>query len=107
MLNPFSSRTDEYHMTKTVLMADVSGWLVQSRLRLGWMDGVKVSFGSNWICVRLHDNAQKIGRSGEPLCICRWLSLILQFLLGLSFGLQITLPRTGGLSPRDWWDAIT
>ena len=33
-------------MARRVLMAEVSGWRVRSRLRLGWMVGVKVALGS-------------------------------------------------------------
>ena len=36
-------RMDEYRMARRVLMAKVSGGWVQGRLRLGWMDGVKVA----------------------------------------------------------------
>ena len=37
-------RTDEYHMARRVLMAEVSGGGgVRGRPRLGWMDGVKVA----------------------------------------------------------------
>ena len=37
---------DEYCITRRVLMADLSGWLVRGRPKLGWMDGVKVGLGS-------------------------------------------------------------
>ena len=39
-------RMDEYCMARRVLMAEVSGGQVQGRLRLGWMDGVKVALGN-------------------------------------------------------------
>ena len=39
-------RMDEYRMTGTVLMAEVSGWRVRGRLRLDWMDGMRVALGS-------------------------------------------------------------
>ena len=32
-------------------MADVSGWWVRGRLRLGWMDGVKMTLGSRGMTV--------------------------------------------------------
>ena len=35
-------RMDEYRMARRVLMAEVSGGRVRSRLRFGWMDGVKM-----------------------------------------------------------------
>ena len=38
-------RMDEYHMARRVLMAKISGGRVRGRLRLGWMDGVKVALG--------------------------------------------------------------
>ena len=36
-------RMDEYSMARRVLRAEVSAGLVRGRLRLGWMDGVKVA----------------------------------------------------------------
>ena len=36
-------RMDEYRMARRVLMVEVSGGRVRGRLRLGWMDGVKVA----------------------------------------------------------------
>ena len=44
-------RMDEYRMARRVLMAEVSGGRVRGTLRLGWMDGVKVSFGDRRITV--------------------------------------------------------
>ena len=41
-----AERTDEYRMTRSVLMAEVSGERVRGRPRLGWMDGVKVALGN-------------------------------------------------------------
>ena len=38
-------------MARTVLMADVSGWRVGRRPRLGWMYGVKMALGSRRITV--------------------------------------------------------
>ena len=35
-------RMDEYRMARRLLMVELSGSQVRSRLRLGWMDGVKV-----------------------------------------------------------------
>ena len=42
---------DEYPMARRVLMAEVSGWRVRGRPRLGWMDGVKVAFGNRGMTV--------------------------------------------------------
>ena len=39
-------RMVEYRMARRVLMADVNIVLVRSRPRLGWIDGVKIAFGS-------------------------------------------------------------
>ena len=39
-------RMGEYRMARRVLMAEVSGGRVRRRLRLGWMDGVKVALGN-------------------------------------------------------------
>ena len=36
-------RMDDYRMARRVLMAEVSAGRVRGRLRLGWMDGVKVA----------------------------------------------------------------
>ena len=37
-------RIDEYRMARRLLMAEVSGVQIGGRMRLGWMDGVKVAF---------------------------------------------------------------
>ena len=37
------------------------------RPRLGWKDGVKVALGKRGMTV---EAARKIGKSGEPWCIC-------------------------------------
>ena len=44
-------RIDEYRMDRRVLMAEVSGWRVRGRLRLGWMDGAKVALGNRGMTV--------------------------------------------------------
>ena len=38
-------------MARRVLMAEVSGWRVRGRPRLGWMDGVKVALGNRGMTV--------------------------------------------------------
>ena len=38
-------RMDDYRMARRMLMAEVSKGRVRGRLRLGWMDGVKVVVG--------------------------------------------------------------
>ena len=44
-------RMDEYRMARRVLTAKVSGGWVRGRLRLGWMDGVKVALGNRGMTV--------------------------------------------------------
>ena len=44
-------RMDEYHMTRRVLIAEVTGERIWGRPRFGWMDGVKVTFGSRGMSV--------------------------------------------------------
>ena len=44
-------RMDDYRMARRVLMAEVSGGRVRGRLRLGWMDGVKVALGNRGMMV--------------------------------------------------------
>ena len=39
-------RMDEYRMARRVSMAKVSGGRVRGRMRLGWMDGVRVASGN-------------------------------------------------------------
>ena len=68
-------------MARRVLMADVSGGWVRSRLRLGWMNGVKVALGGRGMTVHAN-NALKMERIGEPWCICRLLSFVLPLFLG-------------------------
>ena len=55
-------------MARRVLMAEVSGRLVRGTQRLGWMDGVKLALGNREMMV---EAALKIGKSGEPWCICK------------------------------------
>ena len=42
----YVERMDEYHMSRRVLMAEVSGGRVRGRPRLRRMDGVKVALGN-------------------------------------------------------------
>ena len=44
-------RKDDYRMAGRVLMAEVSGGQVRGRLRLGWMDGVRVAVGNRGMTV--------------------------------------------------------
>ena len=61
-------RTDEYRMTRRVLMAEVIGGRVRGRPRLGWMDGVKMAIGNRGMTVEAA--RQWIGKSGDPWYIC-------------------------------------
>ena len=54
----------EYRMSRRVLMAEVSGGRVRGKLRLGWMDGVKVALGNIVMTV------EAARKSGEPWYIC-------------------------------------
>ena len=45
-------RMDVYHMARRVLMAEVSGWWVCGRPRLGWMDVVKVALSNRGMMVK-------------------------------------------------------
>ena len=56
-------RMDDYRMARRVLMTEVSGGRVQSRPRLGWIDGAKVALGNRGMTVKA---ARKTGKSGEP-----------------------------------------
>ena len=82
-------------MARRVLMAEVSGGRVRGRPRLGWMDGVKVALGNTESWWRLHDNARKTRKRGEPLYICNWMSFMQPSLLGSVF-FRTTLPCSGG-----------
>ena len=48
-------RMDEYHMTRMVLMSEITGGRVRGRPRLGWMDDVKVALGNR---IRMVEAAQ-------------------------------------------------
>ena len=53
-------------------------------------DSVNVALGNRGMTVRLRDN--EIGKSGEPWCICNWMSFTLPFVLVPVF----FLPYSGG-----------
>ena len=58
-------RMDEYRMARRVLMAEVSGGLVQGRPRLGRMDSVKVALGKRGMMVEAVRQMRKRLESGE------------------------------------------
>ena len=78
-------RMDEYRMARRVLMSEVSRERVWGRPMLGWTGG-----------------ELKIGKSGEPWCICNWMSFTRHFCLALcsfgppSFALMVTTWRGVG-----------
>ena len=60
-------RMDEYRMSRTVLMAEVSGGRVRGRPRLGWMDGVKVALGNRGITVEAARQCAKDRKESKVL----------------------------------------
>ena len=90
----YVERMDEYRMARRVLMAEVSGWRVRGRPRLGWVDSVKVVLGNRGMTVEAARQCAK-DRSEEPWCICNWMSFTLPFLLGPVF-FRTALPCSGG-----------
>ena len=54
-------RMDDYSMARRVLMAKVSGGRVRGRLRLGWMDGVKVALGNRGMTVEAALGCAQLG----------------------------------------------
>ena len=56
-------RMDEYHKTRTVLVAAVSEGMVQDRPRLGWIEDVNMVSFCRGMTMEV---ARKIGRSIEP-----------------------------------------
>ena len=61
-------RMNESRLARRVMTAEVGGWRVRSRLRIGWMEGVKVALGKRGMTV---EAAREIGTSGEPWCVCK------------------------------------
>ena len=81
------------------------GWRVRGRPRLGFMYGVKVALDSRGKTVEAA-RQRKMGRRGEPWCICRWLSFTRPILLGSVF-LLTAFQRYCGLSHGEGWDTVT
>ena len=59
-------RMDEYHITRRVLMAAVSGGRVRGRPRLGWTDGVKAVLGNRGMTVEGARQCAKDQRVESP-----------------------------------------
>ena len=60
-------RMDEYRMARRVLMAKVSGGWVRGRLRLGWMDGVKVALSNRGMIVEAVQQCPKYQKEWRAL----------------------------------------
>ena len=60
---------DDSRMARRVLMAEVRGGQVRGRLRLGWMDGVKVALGNRGMTVEAARQCAKDRESVESLGI--------------------------------------
>ena len=60
-------RMDDYCMARKVLMAEVSGGWVRGRLRLGWMDGVKVALGNRGMTVEAAQQCAKDRKAWRAL----------------------------------------
>ena len=82
ILSRFGSvaRMYEYRMVRRVLMMKVSGGRIRGKPRSGWLNGVKVTFGSRGVTVEAV--LQWTGRIGEHLCKYRFLSETQQVLFG-------------------------
>ena len=59
-------KKDEYRVARRVLMAEVSGGRVRGRLRLGWMDGVKVALGNRGMMVEAVRQCAKHRKEWSP-----------------------------------------
>ena len=91
-------RMDEYRMARSVLMAEVSGGRVRGRLRLGWMDVVKVALGNRGMTVeamRLCAKDRKTWRENPPWWICNWMSSM-RLILPAPVCCRTALPCSGG-----------
>ena len=62
-------RMGDYRMARRVLMAEVSGGLVQGRPRLGWMDGVKVALGNRGMTVEAARQCAKDRKAWRALVL--------------------------------------
>ena len=62
----YVERMDECHLTRRVLMAEVSVGQVQGRLRLGWMDEGKVALGNSGMMVEAACQCAEDQKEWEP-----------------------------------------
>ena len=65
-----AERMNENRLDRRVLMAEVSGWWVQGRPRLNYMNGMKGAMGNKGMIVVAALQCVKIKKSGEPWCKC-------------------------------------
>ena len=72
-------------MARRVLMAEVIARRIRGTPSLGWMDGVKVALGNRGMTVEAERQFSKERESGEPWCICNWMSFTRPFLQGPVF----------------------
>ena len=61
----------EYQMDRKVSVAEVSGGQVWGRLKLDWMDGIKVDLRSRGMMAEAARQCIKDRKVGEILFICR------------------------------------
>ena len=60
-------RMDEFLMSRRVLMADIRGWRVRGRSRLGWMDGVKEALGIRGMMVEAARHCANVRKEWRAL----------------------------------------
>ena len=90
-------------MARRVLMAEVRGERVQGRPMLGWMDGVKVVFGSRGMtggCATMRERWEEVE---SPFAYVVYSVSVGHFCMVRLF-FRTALPRSGGLSPGVVWD---
>ena len=90
-------------MAITVLMVEVSGGRIRGTPRLGWMDGVKVAWGSRGTTV---DAERQFKKDRKKLSTCSDRVSRGHFCFFPVF-FWAAHSRSGGLSAGDGWDAVT
>ena len=69
-------------MARRVLMAEASGGRVRGRPRLGWMDGVKVSFGNREMRVKAAKEERVESPGAYATGVNKYVTFTRPFLLG-------------------------
>ena len=97
-------KMDEYRIPRRVWMAEVTGRRVRGRPRFGWMDGVKMAFGSGRTTVVA---ARQINRK-------EWRALVHMSMIDFHVAIFAWLPCLSdrpsvlwGLAPGERWGACT